>query len=111
MRVNAIMALHPNDEHFEDFPTGDAAVEHAREQAQAIAESIEEQGGPPADDLAETQVVALIAYLQRLGTDLNRAPDVPEEAPADSPEAPAEADAGTAPTNATLGSINVNGGR
>jgi len=59
------------------------AVEHAAAQARTIAGEIATQGGP--EGLEDTQVVALIAYLQRLGTDINR----PEPAP--TPEgAPAE---------------------
>ena len=42
----------------------------AREQAQAIADEIVVQGGP--EGLAEKQIVALIAYLQRLGTDITK---------------------------------------
>ena len=51
------------------------AVELAAEQARQIASEIEAQGGPPGLD--GSTVVALIAYLQRLGTDINR----PEPAP------------------------------
>lgn len=49
-----------------------AARESARVQARAIAAEIVKQGGPPG--LEETKVVALIAYLQRLGTDIKKAP-------------------------------------
>jgi len=49
----------------------------AREQAAAIAAEIEDQGGPAG--LAETQVVALISYLQRLGTDISKPAAVIEE--------------------------------
>jgi cytochrome c oxidase cbb3-type subunit I/II len=42
----------------------------AREQGQQIAQSIVEQGGP--QGLGETRLVALIAYLQRLGTDIRK---------------------------------------
>ncbi len=52
-----------------------AAIERApamaREQAQALAEAIEAQGGP--SDLSDKEIVAMVAYLQRLGTDLSRA--------------------------------------
>jgi cytochrome c oxidase cbb3-type subunit I/II len=48
------------------------AVEAARGQAQQIARSIAQQGGPAG--LEHTKVVALIAYLQRLGTDIKKAP-------------------------------------
>jgi cytochrome c oxidase cbb3-type subunit I/II len=44
----------------------------AAEQAQAIAAEIEWQGGP--SGLADRQIVALIAYLQRLGTDISTSP-------------------------------------
>ncbi len=52
-------------------PYGDAvnnAPEQARAQAKAIAAGLAAQGGP--DDLAEREVVAMIAYLQRLGKDI-----------------------------------------
>jgi cytochrome c oxidase cbb3-type subunit I/II len=44
----------------------------AREQAHEIASEIEANGGPV--DLETKQIVALVAYLQRLGTDIKRAP-------------------------------------
>jgi cytochrome c oxidase cbb3-type subunit I/II len=50
----------------------DRAESAAREQARQIAAEIVEQGG--SDDLADKQIVALTAYLQRLGTDLFKAP-------------------------------------
>ena len=91
------------------FPTGDEAVEHAQAQAMKIAKSIQEQGGPPADQLADKQVVALIAYLQRLGTDLTRTPSEPDATPEGGVEqgAPAEAAVPIVPT--TLGIVE--GGR
>jgi cytochrome c oxidase cbb3-type subunit I/II len=55
-------------------PYGEAvqrAPEMAREQARAIAQGIAAQGGPPG--LEDRETVALIAYLQRLGTDARRA--------------------------------------
>jgi cytochrome c oxidase cbb3-type subunit I/II len=58
----------------------DRAEPAAREQAQQIAREIVEQGGPVG--LEDKQIVALIAYLQRLGTDLMKAP------PATDPAAP-----------------------
>jgi cytochrome c oxidase cbb3-type subunit I/II len=52
----------------------------ARAQAQQIADDIVKQNGPPG--LADKQVVALIAYLQRLGTDLFATPgDTPGTTP------------------------------
>jgi cbb3-type cytochrome c oxidase subunit II len=50
------------------------ATELAEEQAATIAAEIEQQGGPA--DLESKQIVALIAYLQRLGTDIQEAPEV-----------------------------------
>jgi cytochrome c oxidase cbb3-type subunit I/II len=49
----------------------------AREQAQQIASEIEKQQGP--SGLADKQVVALIAYMQRLGVDLTAPPPKPAE--------------------------------
>ena len=63
----------------------------ARDQAREIASQIEQQGGPK--QLQEKQVVALIAYLQRLGTDINK----PPPATAAPPPAPAAAAAGVPP--------------
>jgi cytochrome c oxidase cbb3-type subunit I/II len=51
-----------------------SAVNHAsdlaREQARGVAAAIAEQGGPA--NLADKEIVALVAYLQRLGTDIKR---------------------------------------
>jgi cytochrome c oxidase cbb3-type subunit I/II len=46
-----------------------SAVEDARAQAQKIGADIQEQGGPAG--LEDKEIVALIAYLQRLGTDIH----------------------------------------
>ena len=57
-------------------PYGDAlrrAPEMAREQAARIADELVRQGGP--EGMETKQVVALIAYLQRLGTDISRDPE------------------------------------
>jgi cytochrome c oxidase cbb3-type subunit I/II len=48
------------------------APELAREQARGVAGEIVAQGGPAGLD--ETRLVALVAYLQRLGTDIKKAP-------------------------------------
>jgi cytochrome c oxidase cbb3-type subunit I/II len=50
----------------------DRAEGVAREQAHQISQEIVAQGGP--DGLADKQIVAIVAYLHRLGTDLFRAP-------------------------------------
>jgi cytochrome c oxidase cbb3-type subunit I/II len=60
-----------------DMVLDGAAEEHAQFQAATIAAELEEQGGPPMDETMNKQVIAVIAYLQRLGTDLYK------EAPAD----------------------------
>jgi cytochrome c oxidase cbb3-type subunit I/II len=52
-------------------PYGDAvnkAPAMAREQARQIAAAIKEQGGP--DGLEDKQIVAMVAYMQRLGRDI-----------------------------------------
>jgi cytochrome c oxidase cbb3-type subunit I/II len=51
----------------------DNAETYAREQAKMIAGQIVDQGGPAG--LEDKQVVALIAYLQRLGTDIYKTPE------------------------------------
>ncbi len=56
------------------------AVEIAREQARTVATEIAAQGGP--ENLDGKEIVALVAYLQRMGTDLRNADPVP---PADTP--------------------------
>ena len=68
-RVDAMVML--------GVPYGDAvrnAPAMAREQAQRIGASIESSGGP--SGIADREVVALIAYLQRLGQDIKSAPGV-----------------------------------
>jgi len=63
------------------------AVEAAQEQALVIALELEAQGGPEATQTYDKKVIALIAYLQRLGTDISKDPP-----PAEEPEAEAEAE-------------------
>jgi cytochrome c oxidase cbb3-type subunit I/II len=63
-------------------PYGDAvnrAESLARDQAKSLAAEIEAQGGPRG--LEERQIIALVAYLQRLGTDIRAepAPQGPEK--------------------------------
>jgi cytochrome c oxidase cbb3-type subunit I/II len=50
------------------------AVEMAHAQAKEIAEQLAQQGGP--EGAENKKVIALIAYLQRLGTDIKKAPPV-----------------------------------
>jgi cytochrome c oxidase cbb3-type subunit I/II len=47
------------------------AIADARTQARAIADDIASTGGPA--DLQDKEIVALVAYLQRLGTDIKKA--------------------------------------
>ncbi len=61
-------------------PYGDA-INHAQElahaQAKALAADIKAQGGP--DGLEDKKIIALVAYLQRLGTDIRAKPaDAPK---------------------------------
>jgi cytochrome c oxidase cbb3-type subunit I/II len=60
-------------------PYGDAvnrAETMARTQAHTLAASIEQQGGPRG--LEDKKIIALVAYLQRLGTDIKAAPPATE---------------------------------
>ena len=57
------------------------AVAHAQDQAWEIAAEIAGQGGP--NGLEDKEIVALIAYLQRLGADLDAPPVDLEMPPAD----------------------------
>ena len=77
-------------------PYSDDEVENAaalaREQANEIAQEIESQGGP--EGLEDKQIVALIAYLQSLGTDVADMDDsVADHPEASTNDAPATADA------------------
>ena len=80
LRVRTLMSLHPNDPHFDDYPLGDDAVEHARAQAEEINQMLID--GDMGDIYADTQAIAMIAYLRRVGTDLFKTPEA-EEAPAE----------------------------
>jgi cytochrome c oxidase cbb3-type subunit I/II len=64
MRANRAVGVPYSDE---EIAGGETA---AHEQAQAIADEIVIQGGP--EGLADKQIVAIIAYLQRLGTDITK---------------------------------------
>ena len=71
-------------------------AEAAREQAQKIAEAIVTQGGPKG--LEDKRVIALVAYMQRLGTDIRNLPPpgepaLPAATPAEAPAPPQAADA------------------
>ncbi len=71
-----------------------AASDDARKQAKVIADEIVLQGGPP--NLQDKQVVAMIAYLQRLGTDLFKA--APESVPETAPASTSAPSSGPAPS-------------
>ncbi len=64
----------------------------ARRQAEVIAADIVKQGGPAG--VHEKQAIALIAYLQRLGTDIFRTEEAPatEPSPGEKPAEPVAAD-------------------
>lgn len=68
----------------------DESVEMAQEQAQQIADEIVEQGGP--DGLKDKKVIALIAYVQRLGIDLFKAPESEEDAEGDAADQDGESE-------------------
>ncbi|HEY6572452.1 MAG TPA: cytochrome-c oxidase, cbb3-type subunit II, partial [Candidatus Eisenbacteria bacterium] len=75
-RVNAMAML--------GVPYGEAvnhAPEIAREQAKAVAAVIAEQGGPRG--LEDKEITALVAYLQRLGTDIKKPTLTLGDAPVD----------------------------
>jgi cytochrome c oxidase cbb3-type subunit I/II len=71
-----------------DFPISESA-EVARRQAEQVAGVLVEQGGPA--NVQETQIIALIAYLQRLGTDISLPDSPPPAASPTDPSAPAAA--------------------
>ena len=92
------------------------SVAMAKEQAEGIVKSLIEQGGPKSGkikdssgkevNLADTQVVALIAYMQRIGTDLFATEDTGEPSTdagpgSDAGEAEADANADDATGDAT----------
>ncbi len=122
-RVAATMVLHPNDPNFENYPVGQDAVDHARAQATQIHEEFLVQNAGPyvnadgeAVDLTESQAVALIAYLQRLGTDIYADPPVKIEPLPATPDATVTTEADEAPreddadASALLGQAATHGG-
>jgi cytochrome c oxidase cbb3-type subunit I/II len=58
------------------------ATELAREQARQVSETLIQQGGYP--NLHDKKIIALVAYLQRIGADISAPP------PAETPSAPTE---------------------
>jgi len=86
------------------------SAELARAQAEKIAADIVAQGGPP--QTYEKQAIALIAYLQRLGTDLFRTEEEPAATvpPADAAPPPQALEEETAEHNvgdaASIASVN-----
>ena len=85
MRAHQILGVPYTDAEIE------GAVEAAAEQARIMAEEVVVQGGP--EGLADKQIMALTAYLQRLGTDIAKPEPVATEE--ETGEAPAEASAAT----------------
>jgi len=90
MRAHRMIGVPYSDEEIS------GGVMAAREQARAIAAEIVVQGGP--EGLAEKQIVALIAYLQRLGTDITK----PEPLAVEEETGPAEAATETVDTAAAV---------
>ena len=58
-----------------DFKDEDEILKNMQDQAAGIAESLRNDGVVD-DDLEKREIVALIAYLQRLGTDIKPKPEV-----------------------------------
>ena len=79
MRANRLVGVPYTDD---EISNGIAA---AHKQALAIATEITTQGGP--ENLEGKQIVAVIAYLQRLGTDISK----PEPGSVEAEAGPAEA--------------------
>ncbi len=71
---------------------------HARQQAESIAADIVKQGGPAG--MQEKQAMALIAYIQRVGTDLFRTPESKKPNASEAAEPAAEPAAEAAPPEA-----------
>jgi cytochrome c oxidase cbb3-type subunit I/II len=84
MRAHQIVGVPYSDD---EVANGPAA---AHEQGAAIAAQIVVQGGP--DGLADKKIVALIAYLQRLGTDISKPAPVAVEEPTGTAEAVVDAE-------------------
>jgi cytochrome c oxidase cbb3-type subunit I/II len=55
------------------------AIENAKAQAKSVADDIAATGGPA--DLQDKEIVAVVAYLQRLGTDIKKAGSVAQRSP------------------------------
>jgi len=88
MRAHSMLGVPYSDK---EIAGGETA---AREQARAIAEEIVVQGGP--EGLADKRIVALSAYLQRLGTDITK----PEAVAVEEENEPADAAAEPVDTTA-----------
>jgi cytochrome c oxidase cbb3-type subunit I/II len=70
-------------------PYGDAvnrAPQMAHDQAKVLADDIVKAGGPAG--LESKEIIALVAYLERLGTDIRKAPGVAQAKPAPAPVTP-----------------------
>ncbi len=93
MRAHQILGVPYTDEEV----AGAGAA--AREQAQAIADEIAVQGGP--EGLGDKQIVALIAYLQRLGTDITKPEPIAIEEEIGPAEETAEIEEAIAPEEAS----------
>ena len=72
------------------------AEEMAREQAHQIMDELREQGGPSLDKDKIPMAIAVIAYLQRLGTDINATETEASEEPESEGSATADGESGKA---------------
>ena len=100
LRVAAMQTLGVPYPEYEGLDRDHSKADAEAQAARIAAEFVEQNGGQPyvdrngrRHDLADKQVIALVAYLQRVGTDLFKTPDsssggaAPEEEPAEvSPE-------------------------
>jgi cytochrome c oxidase cbb3-type subunit I/II len=99
LRVAAMQTLGVPYPQYEGDNRGKAKTDAQAQAAQIAKDFVEQnQGQPYTDggheyDLADKEVIALVAFIQRIGTDLFKTPDAPAEeaAPAD-PGEPVEAE-------------------
>ena len=96
LRIAAMQTLGVPYPEYEGLARDQAKADAEAQAAKIAAEFVEQNGGQPyvdlkgrQYDLADKQVIALVAYLQRVGTDLFKTPDASasEEEPAPAEEA------------------------
>jgi len=104
MKANRIVGVPYTDEEIA------GSVEHAKAQAALIAGKVIEgsSGDTSVEGLEDKEVIALIAYLERLGTDIFKTPAPEDPATPESPEAAAE-DAEAAEVGLPVGEPSARG--